>query len=146
MQRNTRQRRAILKALGEENAGPRTISEVRAAAARYLPRLSLATAYRAVAALTANGTLSVVSLPGGPPRYQAASEKHRHFFQCDDCRRVFDVDGCPAPAINQAPAGFSVRGHQVVLYGACADCAGHRPKRAARKPAPRSARTRGRPV
>ena len=118
-----------------------TLAEAHAAARRASPHLGLATLYRAVNALVSGGELTPVALPGEPLRYQRTINGHHHFFRCDECHRVFRVPGCQEPAINRAPKGFSVKGHQVTLYGACADCAApHAPAAKSRTPSHRPAR------
>lgn len=121
MQRNTRQRRAI-RAAFETASRPMAVAEIHAAAGRRQPSLSLATLYRALADLVRDGELTRVMLPGQPPRYQRTHHAHRHLFQCDRCRKVYEVEGCPGAVLNRAPKGFAVRAHQVILYGDCAEC------------------------
>jgi Fur family ferric uptake transcriptional regulator len=47
---------------------------------------------------------------------------------------MIDLPGCLAPARRLLPAGFQVDGHELTLFGLCADCASpkirrHRQKR-----------------
>jgi Fur family transcriptional regulator, ferric uptake regulator len=139
MQRNTRQRRAICAAF-ETATRPMSVEEVHATAGRRQPTLSLATLYRALADLVQAGELTRVMLPGQPPRYQRTHDAHRHLFQCDRCRKVYEVEGCPGAVLHRAPKGFAVRAHQVILYGDCADCLSVRPARAKARAKPAHAR------
>ena len=101
------------------------------------PRTGQATVYRALAELRASGMIAEVALPGEPVRYSIAQKKHRHYFRCDGCRRVFEVEGCPGPVIDRAPKGFRVRGHEVILFGECGDCRPRRTLRPAKRRTPR---------
>lgn len=125
MIRETRQLRAIRRAL-ESTGRPLAPSELLEEARRDAPTLGLATVYRTIARLCEAGEVVAVELPGAPPRYELRraddGHDHHHHFHCDRCGRVFDVEGCPRGIDRIAPEGFSVRGHEVVLYGSCADC------------------------
>ncbi len=124
MERSTRQREAIRSAL--EAAGrPLGPGEMLEAARKAVPGLGQATVYRTIKSLVDEGALHTVELPGEPARYElsAAAAHHHHHFRCDQCERVFDVEGCPKGIESIAPEGFQVRDHEVILYGTCADCA-----------------------
>jgi Fur family ferric uptake transcriptional regulator len=130
MERSTRQRAAIRNAL--DVAGrPLSAPEILASAQGEAPSLSLATVYRNLKQLVDDGALLPVMLPGENPRYELAHQDHHHHFQCRQCQRVFDVHACPGDFGHLAPAGFSVDGHELTLYGRCSDCA---PRAARRKP------------
>ena len=120
-QRNTRQRAAIRAAF--ERAGrPLSPQQVLDAAQAEVDGLGIATVYRNVKALVEEGWLVPVELPGEPTIYEESGKGHHHHFRCDSCTRVFELDGC-LPNVNRlAKSGFSVRRHEVVLYGLCADC------------------------
>jgi len=93
--------------------------------------LGIATVYRTLKLLVAEGAVEVITLPGESPRYEMAASLHHHHFQCNACRRVFDVPGCPGDFHLLAPRGFSVERHDVTLYGRCPGCTKRR-KRASR--------------
>ncbi|HWG84001.1 MAG TPA: transcriptional repressor [Deinococcales bacterium] len=119
MERDTRQRRAIRQAL--EGAGrPLAPGEVLAEARAAEPGLSLATVYRNLRALASDGFIVPVALPGEPDRFEVAGKGHHHHFHCRACDRVFEVEGCGGAMA--APPGFSLEGHEVLLYGLCAAC------------------------
>jgi Fur family transcriptional regulator, ferric uptake regulator len=121
MERDTRQRRAIRAAL-ERADRPLSPKEVLGASRRRIRTLGLATVYRTLNALVADGWLVEVQLPGEPPRYEVAGKKHHHHFVCDRCHRVFEVDACPGDMVSMVPKDFEVTRHEIVLYGACAGC------------------------
>lgn len=121
--RRTRQRHAIRLAL--ERAGrPLTAAEVRRQAGRHHHGLGIATVYRTLNALVAEGFLVTVRLPGEGWRFELAGKGHHHHFQCRDCGQAFELAGCPRGLAALAPSGFLVESHEVVLYGRCASCAG----------------------
>lgn len=121
MERDTRQRRAIRQAI--EAAGrPIGAPEVLSAARPLVPGLGLATVYRALKGLVAEGWLATVELPGEPPRYEVAGKDHHDHFRCRMCTRVFEVEHCAVRA-PKLPKGFVVEGHEAVLLGVCAECA-----------------------
>jgi len=122
MQRDTRQRRAIRRVF--MSAGrPLTPEEVLESGQQLVPSLGLATIYRNVKILTAQGWLTEVELPGGGLRYELAERPHHHHFLCRKCDQAFDVHQCPDRIEELAPEGFEVDGHEMILYGRCAACA-----------------------
>ena len=121
MERNTRQREAIRQVLSEADR-PMGPQEVLEAAQGYIPSLGIATVYRTLKALTEEGWLIPVELPGEPQRYEIAGKGHHHHFRCRICDRVFDTDGCLPNLRRLAPSGFQLDRHEVVLYGTCDTC------------------------
>jgi Fur family ferric uptake transcriptional regulator len=122
MERNTRQRAAIDRVFGEAMR-PLDPQEVLAAARRYVPRLGIATVYRALKSLADEGRVVSVTLPGEHARYEAAGREHHHHFQCRRCQKVFELVGCPGDFNGLTPPGFRLEDHEVVLYGRCSSCA-----------------------
>ena len=119
--RNTRQKQAIREAFIEAGR-PLSPEEALSVAQRHYETLGIATVYRNIKSLLAEGWLDPVSLPGQATRYEVAGKAHHHHFHCERCSRVFDLRGC-LPNINRlAGPRFSVARHELVLYGTCADC------------------------
>jgi Fur family ferric uptake transcriptional regulator len=119
--RRTAQQAAIVAAIAQTGR-PLSPAELLAIARRTVPSLGQATVYRAISRLVERGELATVNLPGQPPRYEPASPSeahHRHHFQCDDCGRVFSLDGCPGNLERLAPPGFDVLRHELTLFGRC---------------------------
>lgn len=126
MERSTRQRTAIRAAI--EAAGrPLSTHEVLDAAQADVPGLAIATVYRNVKLLLDASEIALVTLPGESPRYESTQHQHHHHFQCNECRRVFDVPGCPVQLAGLAPKGFVVERHELTLYGRCGECSAVRP-------------------
>jgi len=122
MERETRQRTAI-RSVVERSERPLSALEVLAAAQAQVAGLGIATVYRNLKALAESGALTVVSLAGANPRYEASRQgHHHHHFMCIACDRVFDVHSCPGSVLDVAPKGFTVERHELTLYGRCKDC------------------------
>jgi Fur family ferric uptake transcriptional regulator len=121
MERATRQRDAI-KSVIQAAKRPLSPREVLEGACAAVPALGIATVYRNLKLLVADGTVQVITLPGESPRYEMRESAHHHHFQCTTCRRVYDVPGCPGNLRRLAPRGFRVDHHDVTLYGRCSDC------------------------
>lgn len=121
--RSTKQKRAIWSAL-EDAHRPMSPAEVLQVVSRSLPSLSLATVYRIIRSFVEENRVVPVSLPGAPDRYETkcCADHHHHHFLCDRCGKVFDVPGCGFRLESGLPDGFSVKRHEVVLYGNCVDC------------------------
>lgn len=128
--RTTRQREAIRSAI-QRAKRPLSPQEVLRAARGTVRALGLATVYRNLKRLVADGTVQVINLPGEGRRYELRASEHHHHFQCTNCRRVYDIPGCPGNLRRMAPRGFKVEHHDVTLYGRCSNC-GKRELRAGR--------------
>lgn len=123
--RNTRQKTAIRDAF-EEAGRPLSTGEVLDLAQSKVDGLGIATVYRNVKSLVDEGWLATVELPGETPRYEVAGKDHHHHFQCESCGRVFELHGCLPGLDKLAETGFSVKRHELVLYGSCPECNGKR--------------------
>lgn len=125
MARETKQRQAIRGAI-EAADRPLSPAEVLEVAQGSVPGLGLATVYRTINALVEEGWIVPVEVPGRPPHYERAGKEHHHHFHCRGCGKVYELEaargGCPAGIKGLAPAGFSVEGHELTLYGVCPGC------------------------
>jgi len=121
VQRNTRQRSAIRRVFAQNNR-PLSPQEVLDLAQKEVTGMGIATVYRNLKALVEEASLIAVAMPGGNVLYEAAGKAHHHHFQCDHCRRVFELEGC-LPGIDKlAKPKFKVHRHELILYGICAEC------------------------
>ena len=119
--RKTRQLQAIHDVLNGTDR-PMSIEEIHRAARRREDGLGLATVYRAVKALTEEGVVVAITLPGEAPRFELAGKGHHHHFQCNECGRVFETKACLDDLRPLVPRRFQLTGHEIVLYGRCAEC------------------------
>lgn len=125
MERLTRQRIAIASVIAAARR-PLSPQEICDAAQAHVAGLGVATVYRTLKAMIAEGAVRGVELPGEPPRYEPTGLGHHHHFRCDGCARVFDFDACPGGLDALAPKGFVPERHELVLYGKCPECAAHK--------------------
>lgn len=112
---------AIREAL-ESTGRPMSPEEVLAAAQAQVNGLGIATVYRNLKSMVEEGWLVTVELPGQPARYERAGKDHHHHFHCQQCGRVFELDGCVDRLAELLPAGFEMNGHDLLLHGRCATC------------------------
>jgi Fe2+ or Zn2+ uptake regulation protein len=146
--RLTRPRRIILDVVRASDAHPSAFAVYREVR-RRLPRVSLATVYRNLRMLAAEGVLSERADVAGM-RFDGNTAPHDH-FTCVTCGRIYDVpalDGPERPRLARR-IGFEVLSRRIEFYGRCGACrrtAGRTPAR--RKPwqgepsrAPRASRT-----
>lgn len=152
MERQTRQRQAILNALrvSGRSLSPTELLEL---AQRSVPTLSLSTVYRQLKGLQEDGQVATVELPGLPARFElpaaatqacpqdchahgehhhdghgqvapgpAPAGRHRHHFHCTACDEVTPIDGCPGGIEALAPRGWQVERHDLTLHGRCGKC------------------------
>lgn len=92
MQRNTRQRTAILAA------------------------------FQKIDRALAPEEILAIELHGHARRYEAAGDCHHHHFRCRDYDRLFPMDGRPGDLRDLAPRGFLVEAHDILLTGLCSGC------------------------
>ena len=119
--RNTRQLRAIHDVLNGTDR-PVSIEEIHRAAKAREPGLGVATVYRTVKALVEAGTVVSIALPGEGPRFELSGKGHHHHFQCNRCGRIFETKACLGNLRRLVPRRFQITGHEIVLYGRCAEC------------------------
>jgi Fe2+ or Zn2+ uptake regulation protein len=138
--RLTRPRRIILEVVRATGAHP-TAAFVYRRVRRRLPRVSLATVYRNLRMLAAEGFLAERADTAGM-RFDGNSDPHDH-FTCLECGRIYDVPPRGERAARRLPArpGFEVLDHRTEYYGRCGAC--RRP--GSRSYLPRHRRSNGRP-
>ncbi|PYM44181.1 MAG: transcriptional repressor [Candidatus Rokuibacteriota bacterium] len=120
--RLTRQRRIILEVVHATDAHP-TAAFVYRRVRRRLPRVSLATVYRNLRRLAAEGFLAERADPSGV-RFDGNTAPHDH-FTCVACGRIYDVPTRATRGVRARIAvrsGFEVLNHRVEFYGRCGAC------------------------
>jgi Fur family transcriptional regulator, ferric uptake regulator len=119
--RSTQQRREI-RAVFEQNDRPLAADEVLHLAQKHIGGLGMATVYRTIKALTDEGWLLPVEIPGQPPRYETRGKAHHHHFHCLKCQRLFELEGCLDHLGKIIPSDFRIVDHVVLIYGYCSGC------------------------
>ena len=120
--RLTRQRRIILEVVRATDAHP-TAAFVYGRVRRRLPRVSLATVYRNLRRLAAEGFLAERADPSGA-RFDGNTMPHDH-FTCVACGRIYDVPARADRTVRARVAsrtGFEVLNHRTEFYGRCGAC------------------------
>ena len=87
-------------------------------------KVSLATVYNTLSALTEQGLCVARALEPGAVRFDPNVEPHDHAV-CDSCGLVVDIAGRVrggSPRTAEPVAGFAVRSVERVYRGWCADC------------------------
>lgn len=121
MQLKTQQQSSILRVL-DDLGRPVTPQELLETASNNSPGLGLATVYRALKRLVETGQVRKIEVAGLPPHYEMESDRHHHFFVCEGCQKIFDLDGCPGGFKKLLPPGFRMNSHEVIIYGECQGC------------------------
>ena len=119
--RNTRQKEAIREAFTTADR-PLAHEEVLEFAQKKVEGISIATVYRNINSLVEDKWLVPVEIPGTTTRYEVAGKKHHHHFKCNDCGRLFELNGCDVQVKPRLPRGFRTTGHEFFLYGLCPSC------------------------
>ena len=119
--RNTPQRKTIESFL-EQATSPMLPKELHEQAQQALPSLGIATVFRAIKDMVAEGTVRVVEIPGDSPRYESVNRKHHHHFKCTACEQVFCIEGCPGNLETLLHPGFELTDHDITLFGTCSSC------------------------
>ena len=120
MERQTRQRQAIIKVLERERR-PLTAEEIHRRAKDLAPRLGITTVYRSIKDMLGDGALVGVRYPGQPTRYEVPAPEHIHFI-CNRCRQVHDLPMPQADVNLRLPEGFIAQGQELIVFGICPDC------------------------
>lgn len=123
MNRNTRQREAILRYLRSTTSHP-TADMIYETVKKEIPNISKGTVYRNLGVLQESGEISKLDLKGTVSRYEGSRKRHYH-FRCRQCGRVFDVDGPVDKDLDRrvaARTGFIIDYHQLEFRGLCNDC------------------------
>jgi Fur family transcriptional regulator, ferric uptake regulator len=125
--RNGAARTRLLEALDDQTCCL-SAAELREAVNASGWEIGLASVYRTLDVLVEHGLVQRVDLGDGIARYEPvhASREHHHHLVCDDCGRVEAfADDELERALHKVEGrtGYSIAGHDVVLRGACRDCA-----------------------
>ena len=124
--RNGGARRAVIELLAEQNCCL-TAQEIFDQLRSSGRRVGIASIYRILELLTAEGAVQRIDLGSGTARYEPILPGgHHHHLVCDSCGKVeaFE-DRALEHALTRVEerSGYAVAGHDVVLHGECTDCA-----------------------
>lgn len=90
-------------------------------------QVGLATVYRNLQAMAADGALDVIRTPDGEALYRACGARdHHHHLVCRVCGRAVEVTGAAVEtwaATVSAEHGYTDVQHTLEIVGTCGDCA-----------------------
>lgn len=120
----TKQRQLIMDAAMQSQTHP-TADELFREIRVHLSTISLATVYRNLNILAADGRIRKIEMPGMPDRFDWRMTAHDHLW-CEQCERVFDFT-LPQDLAHQIEevSGMQVRGYSLVARGKCMECMEH---------------------
>jgi Fur family ferric uptake transcriptional regulator len=123
--RPTRQRAAIAEALTVSREF-RSAQDIHAAMAGSGTKVGLATVYRNLQAMAADGEVDVIRSADGEAVYRScATEQHHHHVVCRSCGLAVDVTADAVERWAEAVAaahGFTQVRHTVEVDGLCTTC------------------------
>lgn len=122
--RPTRQRAAVAAALAQT---PEFCSaqDLHARLREGGDKVGLATVYRTLQAMAAEGEIDMLRSPEGEAVYRACSTGHHHHLVCRQCGRTVEVEGHAVESWARsvsAEHGFTQVDHTVEIIGLCARC------------------------
>ena len=125
--RDSGARRAVVELLGRQHCCL-TAQEIFDQLRGEGRRVGIASVYRTLEQLSREGYVQRIDIGAGTSRFEPihADGKHHHHLVCDDCGKVeafADDELERALRRVERRTGYSVAGHDVVLRGACDDCA-----------------------
>jgi Fur family ferric uptake transcriptional regulator len=120
-------RRAVVELLGRQHCCL-TAQEIFDSLRAEGRSVGIASVYRTLEQLTKDGFVQRIDLGAGTSRFEPihSDGDHHHHLVCDDCGKVEAfADDELERALNRVErrTGYSVAGHDVVLRGACGECA-----------------------
>ncbi len=123
--RPTRQQSAVAAALADAEEF-RSAQELHAAMREAGDRVGLATVYRTLQAMAAEGAIDMLRTDEGEAVYRACTTGHHHHLVCRGCGRTVEVEG---PAVERWAErvsdehGFTDVSHTLEIFGTCPQCA-----------------------
>ena len=124
VKRNTWQKDAVRHALGEA-IGFVSAGQLHLVLRNHGSTIGLATVYRALADLAANGEADSLQSQDGELLYRACTTDHHHHLICKTCGKTVEIEAHEVEAWAEKVAkqhGFREPNHTVEIFGLCQDC------------------------
>lgn len=120
-------RRAVIELLGRQQCCL-TAHEIFDSVRRERGRIGIASVYRSLEQLARDGFVQRIDFGAGTSRFEPirTDGHHHHHVVCDDCGKVeafADDELERALRSVEARSDYAIANHEVVLRGACGDCA-----------------------
>lgn len=124
--RRTRQRTAVAEVL-DGLAEFRTAQDLHDLLRQRGESIGLATVYRSLQAMAEAGEADTIRTPDGQAAYRSCGQGtgHHHHLICRQCGRTVEIELDAVEALVATVAqrhGFTDVGHELELFGLCADC------------------------
>lgn len=122
--RQTKQQAAVAEALSTTD-GFTSAQDLHAQLREQGRTVGLATVYRTLQTMAADGTVDTVRTDDGEALYRQCSPTHHHHLLCRECGRTVEVEG---PAVERwtervsAEHGFTAVTHSLEIVGRCGPC------------------------
>ncbi len=123
--RPTRQRRAVVSALGDVDDF-RSAQDIYALLKERGEGVGLTTVYRTLTALALAGEIDVLRTPDGESVYRQCSTGHHHHLVCRGCGLTVEIEGPTVESWATRTAhqhGFAEVEHTLEIFGTCQTCA-----------------------
>lgn len=119
--RTTKQKTMIVKAIAMLNHP--TAEEISNAICSQCGKSSVATVYRNLNKMVAQGELKKIISAGKVDRFDMNTEKHYHFV-CNSCSRLFDMHLPYQASLNEQASigGHHIDNHTLIFTGICNNC------------------------
>lgn len=120
--RKTKQRELILEIISSAQ-GPVSVNEIALLLEQRDQSIGIATIYRTVNLLLENELIQCVRLQDAIQRYEQTNIPHHHHFHCNECDKVYDLEGCYLHLHESTlKEGHLVNSHEITFRGVCKDC------------------------
>ncbi|GAA5157288.1 Fur family transcriptional regulator [Ornithinimicrobium tianjinense] len=123
--RPTRQQSAVIERLGRSEDFT-SAQDLHARMREAGDKVGLATVYRTLTALAANGEVDMIRTDEGEAVYRRCSTGHHHHLVCRSCGRTVEIEG---PAVERwadrvaDEHGYTDVEHTLEIFGTCRECA-----------------------
>ncbi|MGH3471072.1 MAG: Fur family transcriptional regulator [Nocardioidaceae bacterium] len=124
-ERPTRQRKAVVAALGEVEVF-RSAQDIHALLRERGDEVGLTTVYRTLQALADAGEIDMLRTADGESVYRQCSGGHHHHLVCRSCGRTVEIEGPTVESWANRTArqhGFAEIEHTLEIFGTCGSCA-----------------------
>lgn len=126
--KSTKHRITILEIL-KENKLPLSAEDIYIKLKQNDISISLSTVYRVLETLHKKDIVAKVNIPDdSKAAYELYNNEHHHHLLCVKCRKILAVEGCPLEEYEkflENRFGFTVKGHNLEVYGYCNSCTGY---------------------